>query len=293
MGDNERRQGESAAVEGQLAVFVSSCDAYSDLWTPFFTLFHAHWPDCPFEIFLGTNLREWRSGQVRVVRSGDDLSWADSFRAQLRQIPHEYVLILLEDFFFRRHVKTSDVVGCLERLIRLDGHVVYLTPRPRARGRQSDLGLASVSLDQPYRLSLQSAIWRRETLLKLLAPGESAWQFELNGTQRSRQFETGFYSARANVIPYRGLLVHHVVERGKWFPHQAWQFGRMGIGCQFDKRGVLRWSETARYHCAVILSRTIEALPPAIRRLLDRTVRSRVAHLLGSSGRTKTNRQDS
>ena len=42
----------------QYAVVVSSCDAYSDAWKPFFKLFFKYWSDCPFPIYLVTNTRE-------------------------------------------------------------------------------------------------------------------------------------------------------------------------------------------------------------------------------------------
>jgi hypothetical protein len=38
-----------------LAVIVVSCDLYSDVWKPFFTLFFKYWNDCPFPVYLTSN----------------------------------------------------------------------------------------------------------------------------------------------------------------------------------------------------------------------------------------------
>ena len=53
----------AAATPGQLcSVLVPSCDAYADLWIPFFALFWRYWSDCPFPVYLGTNPVDGASG---------------------------------------------------------------------------------------------------------------------------------------------------------------------------------------------------------------------------------------
>jgi len=43
------------ADRANCSILIPSCDKYSDLWRPFFTLFWRHWPDCPFPVYLGSN----------------------------------------------------------------------------------------------------------------------------------------------------------------------------------------------------------------------------------------------
>ncbi len=58
------------------AVLVMSCGAYRDLWTPFFTLFWRYWPDCPFEVYLGTDCETFDDRQVTMLAVGNH-EWSD------------------------------------------------------------------------------------------------------------------------------------------------------------------------------------------------------------------------
>lgn len=33
-----------------VTVLVNSCDAYEDLWFPYFEFFRLNWPDCPYKL---------------------------------------------------------------------------------------------------------------------------------------------------------------------------------------------------------------------------------------------------
>jgi hypothetical protein len=110
---------------------------------------------------------------------------------------------------------------------------------------------------EPYRVSTQAAFWRKETLLALMRDAESIWQFELEGSKRSSVYNTGFYGTWSDILPYR----HHVVERGKWFPWEAWRFGRQNIGCDFQARPVMPSSQTAAWCCRKLCSTLLNRIP--------------------------------
>ena len=42
-----------------------------------------------------------------------------------------------------------------------------------------------IKFNAPYRVSTQGAIWNVDALRGILKVGESAWEFEINGTKRS------------------------------------------------------------------------------------------------------------
>jgi hypothetical protein len=94
-----------------------------------------------------------------------------------------------------------------------------------------------------YRISTQAAFWRKEFLKEMILPGESIWEFEINGSRRSDNYEDGFYGVKRDLLPYG----HHVVQRGKWFPWEAWYFGRMDIGCDFSRRAIMPFGVTAEW----------------------------------------------
>ena len=103
----------------------------------------------------------------------------------------------------------------------------------------------------------------------MIKPGESIWEFEMKGSRRSDVYADGFYGVKRDLFPYR----HHVVERGKWFPWEAWSFGRKGIGCDFSRRKVMTFREASRWLTQKGVSLFLEAMPGPARQVLIDAVR--------------------
>jgi len=260
---------ESGVAKLSCAVVVSSCDAYSDLWVPFFNLFWKFWPDCPFPVYLVCNHKKFSGQKVKSLCVGDDLDWSQNLRKVLLQLDSEFVLFMLEDFFLRRRIHNKSVVDALEFLGKLKGDMLRLVPYPRPDDRVDGFPLLGhISAGAPYRVSTQGAFWRREALINLLRDGESIWEFELNGSRRSDVLN-GFYSVWKSVLTYD----HHVIERGKWFPHEVSRFGSMDIGCVFSRRPIMSQSEMLRWRLLNMRKRILMLLPWPQRIRLGRFIR--------------------
>lgn len=216
------------------AVLVMSCDAYRDLWRPFFTLFWRYWPDCPFPVYLGATYAKYDDQRVTTLAAGDE-TWGNAFRRCLERIDAEYVLLLLEDYFLKDPISTPALLRALTTVDALEGAVLRLYPSPGPDVElpgQDEIGL--ICLDAPYRVSMQPAIWSRAALLHITRDEESIWEFEWKGTRRSRAIDKGFFATFEPVLRYR-----HVVERGRWFRSAAKHYRREQIGCDFAARSVI------------------------------------------------------
>jgi hypothetical protein len=226
----KQQTGESDQVA--CSVLVVSCDRYRDLWTPFFTLLERHWPDCGMPIYLGTNSAQLDRANVRTLKAGDDEAWSRRLRFFLKNIDTNYVLLMLEDFFLDQPVSTEAVEAQLHLLHSLDGTAMRLFPNTPADYFRNNVGV--LHRRAAFRVSLQAAIWNRSRLLELLVDEESPWAFEIEGTQRSQMWTSGFYCAPHAIIHYR-----HVVERGEWFRSAARFYVAQNIGCDFTARPVM------------------------------------------------------
>lgn len=258
-------------MKNACSVLITSCDGYNDLWTPFFTLFWRYWPDCPYPVYLSTNHRDLGDPRVTTLAGTSENVWTVRIREHLKLLETPYVLMCLEDFFFRAPVSTPDVEECLQKLSSLNGHVVRLLRRPGPDAKiPGEEKFGNLSPGVPYRVSTQAAIWNRETLISLMSRPESIWDFEARGSERSGAYPTGFYGVRRDVFTYR----HHVVERGKWFPWDAYRYRKADIGCDFDRRPTMTNSEALSWCAAKVRTALLAWIPWPTRLRLVRFLKS-------------------
>ena len=212
-----------------IPILVASCDAYADLWRPFFTIFFREWTDCPFPVHLGTNHLHYDDPRVTMVNIGDDTSWTAGVASMLRRIGSEHVILFLEDFFLEDRVDTDRIrrlvdIARVEGLacLRLVAHMPLAVKPVCEVPDYPDLGV--IEQDVAYRVSAQVAIWRTESLLRLLVPGANAWEFELLASKLSARLCEPFWGVMETAICY-----DHVVEKGRWKPKGLLAAAKAGV----------------------------------------------------------------
>ena len=177
-----------------IGVLVMSCDAYSDLWQPFFTLFDRYWSDCPFTIYLSSNFKTFENSKVNNISTQRATNWSDEMRETLRQFPHEYIIYFQEDYFLRKKVDNSLIFNILNTVENMSAGYCRMFPFPAPDLPTNTEGVGIIAPNAIYRTSLQAAIWKKSTLFNLLSDNESPWDFEVNASQRSSIFVEPFLS---------------------------------------------------------------------------------------------------
>ena len=249
---------------GSLSVLVVSCDHYADIWPHFFYLFHKYWPDCPTQVFLGSNNLVYDNPGISNLLIGNDISWADSAKQMVESLPTEYFLFLLEDFFIRKPVDTKTLVSCLTALKHLDGGYLRLRPFPNPDHSLSGYPhIGMIDVGAPYRLALQAAIWRRDVFLNLVKPGESAWDMEIKGSRRSDNLTVGFYCSWEPIIKY-----HAAITVGKWSPQGVKICEEEHMEIDYKKRSRLTPQAIRRLYFRRMINKMINVVPWKLRRKL-------------------------
>ncbi len=212
------------------AVYVASCDSYADLCPGFFNAFQRYWPDCEYSVYLGSDHTPCNLAHATPLLSDVGNIWSLRVRDHLRCIKEPYVLFMLEDFFIRKPVDTGMVREALRFAQAEDAGLVRLIPRPGPNSTINNHDWIGECVGcYPYRICTQASIWNRTYLIQLLSESESIWQFEHNVQKRSIASQKRIYAAQVDVIPYRGVLFHHVVEKGRWIPTEYLKFRIAGI----------------------------------------------------------------
>lgn len=199
---------DSRANQLDLAIVIPSCDAYGDLWPAFFETFFRRWPDCPFPIFLVSNHETLPDPRVHPLKVGEDRGWSTNLKLALASVPHERVFLIIDDLFPTARIDTAEFVSVLEEA----GDFDYLRLNPRPGPRDSLPG--RVGLVPPgdiYRTATVFSVWRREVLRDLLVEGETAWEFEIKGSERSDRL-VKWFATRSWMMPYVNLVVKRRID---------------------------------------------------------------------------------
>jgi hypothetical protein len=196
------------------ALVILSCDAYRDLWEPCLTLYRRYWPDCPYPMFLVSETMPVEDARVRALAVGAGRSWSEVVRDALSSLPHRDVLLMLDDFLLTGPVSSLAIEARRRSHRALGGAYLRLAPLPGPSARvAADPTIGEHERGAPYRASLQAAFWDRRTLLDLLRPDESPWDFERDGSRRSSAVPAPFYATWSPTLRYVNAVV-----RGRWAP---------------------------------------------------------------------------
>ena len=243
-----------------LSLLVSSCDKYEDAWVPFFGLLDANWPDCNYPIYLNTESKEFpgtvcgKKVQALHTPGGRDEPWSKRLARALKQIPTEFVLFLLEDFFLLSPVNTKKVEDALAWM-QADPNIVNICFYPM-EGDNTPVpehpGFSKRDKNAPFLIQCQVGIWRKKALLKLLRSYEDAWNFESDGTIRARKRPGDYYCLALDVpaiFPYLLAPQHgYGIYNGKWLWNDKPLFQKFGIEADFSKRETIGSIEELQTH---------------------------------------------
>ncbi|MBI1896290.1 MAG: hypothetical protein HYS04_07105 [Acidobacteria bacterium] len=247
------------SVEDAIAVVVPSCDRYRDLWGTFFNLFWRFWPDCPFRVYLVGNHAPFSHPRVTTILVGNDVSWSDNLRRALRQVSAEYIFLFIDDLLLVERVDTAAVMQVLKRFLGGGGNYLRLNPKPKPDRALDDL-IGCASKGTIYRTATVCSVWKRETLLMLLGSGETAWDFEVEGSLRSDLYD-GFYSTYK---PY--FAVVNGVIKGKWERGALSRLGSLNVNPDLSMRPEMSRLERLVFKCSLVRSRILYLVPARWRR---------------------------
>ena len=198
-----------------LSIIVPSYDKYAEVWPPFFTLFFKYWPENTKNIYLISNEKTFTHPRVKSILIKNEKSWSDNMLFALEQIPNDYVMIILDDFLITSPVQHQKIAELFEVMKKEKAAYLELRATPVEKNHPIVADLGYLAKEAPYRVSLQVAIWEKKVLKQLLKSGESAWSFEIEGTERSRKLPQAFMSITAAASP-APISYLGAISRGYW-----------------------------------------------------------------------------
>jgi hypothetical protein len=198
-----------------LPVYVFTSDKYLWALKIMLHLYQKYW-NWPITVF-GFSRPDYELPQnakfISIGRFSDYPAerWSDGVLAALERQRESHAVVLLEDYWLVRHVN-----GVAVRSLQLYaeqhpevGRVDLVTDRLYAAnalevGHFMDLDIMECNPPAQYHMSTQASIWKLDCLRKVLVPGETAWQSELEGT--TRMINQGWRAIGTRQCPVRYII---------------------------------------------------------------------------------------
>lgn len=195
------------SIAKRVAIVVPSCDKYSDLWDALFATIRLKWTECPFTFYLVSNFIESPTLGVTTIKVGEDKTWSANLIFALEQVPHEYVLLFIDDLFLSQCVDHDRVVGLIQRSVNNSWDYLRFNPIPGPEAvNMIDGGVGKILPGDWYRSSTVLSLWKKSVLMDVLRPNENAWEFEVFGSQRTDKYFNWFASSNW-LMPYENLVI--------------------------------------------------------------------------------------
>ena len=194
--------------KNNLAIIILSCDKFSSLWPIFFRRLDRFFPKNKENFYLLSNEIDFSpntSHSIKVVCVGKDISWSDNLNALLKRIPEDNLLLLIEDGIFAKKVNLEKFYQVFDLFLKEKMNYLNLKSSPKPDIKVNSR-YGKLSNSKGYRTALVPSLWKKEVLLALLEEGESAWEFEVFGSERSKNLDE-FYSLNQPIFSFDHLIV--------------------------------------------------------------------------------------
>lgn len=235
-----------------VTILISSFDGYSDCWGPVCHGFTKYWPDCPYPVSLMTNSKDYHHPGIDVLKVGGGRDWSGRMITALERINTPFIMYFQEDYWLDERVDTSKVASYLSLMQKHGLNYIRLLSKPLPdTDFPHDPRLGVLATEASYRTSVQITLWRKQVFQDLLRPGESVWEFEVNGTARSQKYGDTFLSIKRHGDDdyYHGLrYVCTAVNYGKWARMAKSYAEREGLQVDFSNLPMETWWDEFKRH---------------------------------------------
>lgn len=197
----------------KLTFLISSSEKYHDVLSCCIELINKYFKNFIIQIYVVTNGQFKAMKNVRVIEvKKKNYFWSDRILEAINRIEDEKFFLLTEDLFFKKTIDIFQIDEIINFFNKSNANCLYLSPTTSIGKKTSHPLFFEIPFWAIHRVSLQLAIWKKSYLKKVLVNNETPWEFETNGTKRSK-FYSNIFISKKNILNYT-----EVVGKGKITP---------------------------------------------------------------------------
>ena len=221
-----------------ISVLIYSCDSYSDVWKPFFTLFWRYW-NCEYPVYLATETKKCAELGVMTINKQAD-TWTERMKQTVDEIPTDFVIGMCEDMFLRREVNQNAINECVRYMLENPKIACFNFEKDYNGASGGDFaGYGKKPHGRNFQKSCQPTLWRRSALSELLNVKMSAWKWE--ESDADEKFDYYIFTGSVDDLVFEYGYKHECwfgIQKGKWVKDDVGPlFAKEHIDIDFSKRG--------------------------------------------------------
>lgn len=191
----------------KLTFLISSSENYHDILTCCINLINKYFKNFVIQIYVVTNGKFKNMRNVKVIKiNKTNYMWSDRLMHAINKIGEERLILLTEDLFFKRKIFRFQIKEILDFFEENNANCIYLSPITSIGKKTKNPLFFEIPKWAMHRTSLQLAMWKKNYLKCILTAKETPWEFEINGTKRSRSFKNIFIAKKIFLIIQRLLV---------------------------------------------------------------------------------------
>lgn len=226
------------------ALFICSCDKYTDILSPFFTLLKKYWPDLNYDIILSTESTDYEHPDFDIVNihpDNPDCTWTERIYDALKKIEAKQIIFTLDDFFLYDRVNSKKIFQVVSWLSKNPSIATFTLWNIPSNNLVSEFpGFDQRTKNSNNKVAAIAGIWNKHWLMKYLKNHkENAWQFEIRANKQTRKmlFPGKFYILQESthtIFPYD--FTKYGLYSGLWMKDTKQLFKENKISYNFKSR---------------------------------------------------------
>lgn len=214
------------------SILINSCDTYKDAWPMFFYILKKTWKTQLPDIYLNTETEYYYNENLNInvlncKKMG--VSWGGRLLDCLQKIDSEFVLMMLEDFYYEKPIRTDIVDLCVSYLKNNSQIICFqLVPSDEVFyghpcGNEDYEGFIARRRFGMFKMIAGPTLWRKSDLIKLTKRQDSPWEWEYFGSYRTWLFGKKVYCWKSLDNPLFDYDIEHggAIHRGKWVGYKV------------------------------------------------------------------------
>ena len=193
-----------------LALCVCSSNSYKDVWDLFYFYWNKNLSKYEIPVYFLT------SEKIEITNSGYKViypisynskdPWSNRIEECLKQIDHRNIITTTEDAIINKKIDPEKFFNALYHFDNKNLDYVKISPFYPNKSKEKNNSFVSHADWELHRVNITKAIWKKNSLLKLIKKDESFNEFDMFASIRAKENNLAVEHCNFTTLPYSEII---------------------------------------------------------------------------------------